>query len=418
MISGSPRLADVTEESLRVAMAACRSVRLRRQALFKLSRVLAARGIIGAPVTGWEAKRGPRAETLASAPARWLSWAQRWRQFSTNQPGTVASMFTAILIAGRWAAEHHPDAVEPQHWTREIAAQYVADTIGARVGQWASHPHAKVRLGQPLTVAGRANRIDGLRGFFGDLIECEWIDARFDPRRVLILPPALRAQLGPDPRIIDDAAWAKLMAAGLTLNTEDLIPDHEPARGAAGRRAIRHPIEMNRALVGVWLFAGCRIDEIRRLELDCVIWDKGRDEQTGQTYPVCLLRVPQNKTSRAFHKPVDPVVGQLIEAWKLVRPRQPDLLDPKTGRVRQHLFCHHGRLVGHAYLNERLIPALCRKARHERRLHPPDRPHRQPHHRSAAHRTERRWLTSFARPPAATKPWTPPDRIYAPSARR
>jgi hypothetical protein len=112
----------------------------------------------------------------------------------------------------------------------------------------------------------------------------------------------------------------------------------------------------------VWLFGGCRIDEIRRLELDCIISDEGQDQQTGETYPICLLRVPQNKTSGPFNKPVDPVVGQLIEAWKLVRPPQPDIEDRKTRRRRQHLFTYRGQLIGPSYLNEKIIPALCRKA--------------------------------------------------------
>ncbi|MDX8056722.1 hypothetical protein SK571_45775, partial [Lentzea sp. BCCO 10_0798] len=38
---------------------------------------------------------------------------------------------------------------------------------------------------------------------------------------------------------------------------------------AGARRRLYYPIEMVRALVGVWLFAGCRIDEIRRLDIDC-----------------------------------------------------------------------------------------------------------------------------------------------------
>ncbi|MGA4992100.1 tyrosine-type recombinase/integrase [Nonomuraea bangladeshensis] len=207
-----------------------------------------------------------------------------------------------------------------------------------------------------------ANRIDSLRSFFCDLVEWEWIKPRFDPRRVLSLPLSRRAQLGPNPRIIDDVVWAKLMAAGLTLNTEDITPYGTPAAKAAGWQANYYPIEMLRALVGVWLFGGCRIDEIRRLELDCIIWDEGQDQQTGETYPICLLRVPQNKTSGPFNKPVDPVVGQLIEAWKLVRPSQPDIEDRKTRRRRQHLFTYRGQLIGSSYLNEKIIPALCRKA--------------------------------------------------------
>jgi integrase len=72
--------------------------------------------------------------------------------------------------------------------------------------------------------------------------------------------------------------------------------------------------------------------------------------------------VPANKTSAAFTKPVDPFVGQLIEAWQLVRPGQPLLIDRKTGQRREHLFCYRGQRVGGSYLNNQLIPALCRKA--------------------------------------------------------
>ncbi|MEV4140883.1 hypothetical protein AB0J72_53040 [Dactylosporangium sp. NPDC049742] len=61
---------------------------------------------------------------------------------------------------------------------------------------------------------------------------------------------------------------------------------------------------MLRALVGVWLFAGCRIDEIHRLELDCIVWDAGTDPDTGEQFTSCLLRVPANKTSGPFTKPL------------------------------------------------------------------------------------------------------------------
>jgi len=180
---------------------------------------------------------------------------------------------------------------------------------------------------------------------------------------VLSLPLSVRAQLGPNPRIIDEVAWAKLMAAGITLNVEDLAEYATPAaRATATGRRTFYPIEMVRALVGVWLFAGCRVDEIRRLELECVTHDEGHDEDTGEPYPVCLLHVPANKTFPAFSKPVDPLVGQLIDVWKLVRPPQPLLTDRKTGQQREFLFSYRGQLIGASYLNETVIPALCRKA--------------------------------------------------------
>jgi hypothetical protein len=52
-----------------------------------------------------------------------------------------------ILISGRWAAEKHPEAVEPQLWTRDIAAEYVADTLHAVHGQWVGHNDNKRKFG-------------------------------------------------------------------------------------------------------------------------------------------------------------------------------------------------------------------------------------------------------------------------------
>ncbi|MEU3188398.1 tyrosine-type recombinase/integrase [Streptomyces sp. NPDC006923] len=360
--NGSPDLEDVSDEILVALVAEYEPGTARRNGIFKVSRVLADRGIITKPLTNNHQNTGPRAATLADVPPAWLEWAQRWRKLALQEPATVRTMFSTILVAGRWAAEKHPEAIAPDQWTRDMAAEYVADTMSAVNGQWAGHNSNKTTFGKPLGASGKANRMDSLRGFFCDLIEWEWITPKFDPRRVLSLPLSVRSQLGPNPRIIDDASWAKLMAAGLTLNSEDLPEYGSPAARRLGRAQIYYPIQMIRALVGVWLFGGCRIDEIRRLEPDCVIWDQGHDETTGEPFQICLLRVPANKTSPAFNKPVDPVVGQLIEAWNLVRPPQPRIEDRKTRQPKEHLFCVRGQLIGKNYLNDYVIPELCRKA--------------------------------------------------------
>ncbi|MFP3989496.1 hypothetical protein U9R90_18840 [Streptomyces sp. E11-3] len=75
-------------------------------------------------------------------------------------------------------------------------------------------------------------------------------------------------------------------------------------------------------------------------------WDQATDPDNGETYHVCLLHIPANKTTAAFSKPVDPIVGELIDAWKDVRPAQPDITDRKTGQRRQHLFCYRAQLIG------------------------------------------------------------------------
>jgi len=77
---------------------------------------------------------------------------------------------------------------------------------------------------------------------------------------------------------------------------------------------------------------------------------------------VCLLDVPTHKTGTAFTKPVDPLLGKAIEAWQAVRPAQPAMLDAKTGEKTDFLFAFRAHRVAKQYINEVIIPMLCRKA--------------------------------------------------------
>jgi hypothetical protein len=113
-------------------------------------------------------------------------------------------------------------------WTRDMAAEYVADTVTAVHGQWAPNNRNRSRWGQPLSAAGKAQRMDSIRGFFCDLIEWEWIKPRFGPRRVLSLPLSVRAQMGPNP--LDHRR-------GLVGQAHGRRPD--PQR--RGRQGVRHP---------------------------------------------------------------------------------------------------------------------------------------------------------------------------------
>jgi hypothetical protein len=77
---------------------------------------------------------------------------------------------------------------------------------------------------------------------------------------------------------------------------------------------------------------------------------------------VCLLDIPVNKTGTAFTKPVDPIIGQAIEAWQALRPAQPPRLDRKTSEHVDLLFSIRAHPVGKTYINRTIIPALCAKA--------------------------------------------------------
>jgi hypothetical protein len=88
----------------------------------------------------------------------------------------------------------------------------------------------------------------------------------------------------------------------------------------------------------------------------------GVDDQVPHLDAVCLLDVPTHKTGTAFTKPVDPLLGQAVEAWQTVRPDQPTMLDHKTGEQVHLLFAMRARPVAKSYINGTIIPTLCRKA--------------------------------------------------------
>lgn len=116
---------------------------------------------------------------------------------------------------------------------------------------------------------------------------------------------------------------------------------------------------MIRALSALWLFGGLRRDEILRMRCGCIRWQTS-EEDAGRR--ICLLDVPVSKTYVAFTKPVDPIVGEYIEQWENVRNTQPLHEDPKTGESVHFLFMHRGKRINGRYINDSLIPLLCKKA--------------------------------------------------------
>ncbi|MFG3024487.1 tyrosine-type recombinase/integrase [Streptomyces sp. NPDC048254] len=173
------------------------------------------------------------------------------------------------------------------------------------------------------------------------------------------MPRSITALLGPHPRVIADEVWAKLLWAGLNLESAD-IP-----RGKAGPT---YPLELVRAVTLTWLFAGQRSNEIARLRLGCIRWQHDGNPVAGDSESilardaVCLLDVPAHKTGTAFTKPVDPLLGQAINSWESLRPQQPKRSDKRTGEQVDFLFSHRARPVSSGYINSSIIPMLCRKA--------------------------------------------------------
>jgi integrase len=185
-------------------------------------------------------------------------------------PQTRKVVYYHLLKVGRWLKQKHPEIHTPEEWTRELAAEWVAAVERMKVGEWIQDERSKQKeRGKPLSPRAIDKHLAALRVFFRECQEWGWIARRFDPRRSFGTPRSVRALIGPDPRIIADDVWAKLLWAGLNLTSDDL-----PAATVLPKTKGNpwYPLEMVRAMVVVWLFTGLRRDEFRRLRVGCVRW--------------------------------------------------------------------------------------------------------------------------------------------------
>jgi integrase len=368
LLTSSPVLDDLAERGeLLVWMRARERNNARRYGVEQLTRTLVEMGVMARMPF---ATRPSREEWLdrsqageIDVPRAWLAWTRRWFETSTLSQSSRQHTYYALIKAGRWLHAEHPDRADPASWDRELAADWVAAVNQLKVGEFSKSLNAnamRARYGEMLSPRSKASLIGAVRTFFCDLQEWEWIERRFDPRRALTIPRSIAALIGPDPRVIADDIWAKLMWAGLNLAPEDL-PKHG---NKADTGTPWYPIELVRAVALLWLFAGLRVDEILRLRVGAIRWQTTQDNPAGGESGgrVCLLDVPVNKTTSAFTKPVDRLVGDAVEAWQAVRPAQPRFPDRKTGELVDMLLAYRGARLGEKYINRTLVPLLCGKA--------------------------------------------------------
>ncbi len=354
LIVRSPRIEDITESALLQLQKQNGTVAL-EQCVIALSRLLVSKRIIKNQIP----RSGLRSPLMldapeviaANVPGEWVRLAQYWHETSTLTPNCRLRHYYRILTVGRWLQTAHPAIKSPAEWTRSIAAEAVAMCLQQKSGEWAHRRVEEVRnAGRLMAASTRIHALSTLRRFFSDLQHWEVIPRRFDPYNAFRAPRSLQSLVERNPRILSDDVWAKLIWAGLNITPEDL--------SAQGRDAAHYyPLSLVRALSVVWLFAGLRWDEIRRLRLGCIRWQQ---DVSGER--VCLLSVPVNKTSTAFTKPVDSIVGEMIETWEIERPAQAKLTDQKTGEQVDFLFAHRSKSLGDNYLNKVLISVLCTKA--------------------------------------------------------
>jgi integrase len=356
LVNHSPRLEDLTTEAFARLHAHPATTGRHPATLYALQLAVADLGYCQPPVRpGFNHAPG-----LPGVPATWAGFLQRWYDTSTLTPDVRANIRCNLAKTGRWLAAEHPDATDPRQWTRLTCAAWVAAVDRMTIGDWVGRrDHLHDRIGTPIAPRTKAHILMGTRTFFRDLHEWEWIPRRFDPARALAVPRSVAALIGTNPRVIADDIWAKLLWAGLNLQTTDL-----PGTAVGSY----YPIELTRALALTWLFAGLRSDEITRLRVGCIRWQHNGTPIPGDSRDVlaedavCLLDVPVHKTGTAFTKPVDPIVGQAIDAWQARRPAQPTRRDRKTSEHVDLLFSIRAHPVAKEYINRALIPTLCAKA--------------------------------------------------------
>ncbi len=356
LLNGSPRLDDLDTAAFAALRAHPATDGHQGSMLYALQRVVAALGYCDPPVrTGYL-----HAPDIEGADPAWAGWIERWQATSTLTPKVRGTIRTIMAKTGRWLAVEHPEITEPGQWTRATCAAWVATVDRMSVGDWVQRRDALGgHVGQPVSPRTKAHNLMATRVFFRDCQEWEWIPRRFDPNRALGLPRSVAALIGANPRVIADEVWAKLLWAGLNLDPADL-----PGNSAD----TYYPMELIRAVTLTWLFSGLRSDEISRLRVGCIRWQHaglpiaGDSREILAEDAVCLLDVPVHKTGTAFTKPVDPIVGQTIEAWQALRPGQPKRLDRKTNEHVDILFSVCAQPVAKSYINHTIIPALCAKA--------------------------------------------------------
>jgi integrase len=349
----SPRLEDLTLEVLKTVEQR-RDSPLSTYCLSALSTILASRGIIPARIVRIDRRKGMNPHSTEGVPQKWVQAVRYWHENATHTRKVRNANYGFLLRIGRWLAAEHAGIEGPEQWDRKLAVECMTMITNMRCGDWrpTDGGHVGTRLGQPLNAHTKLHNYTAVRTFFREMQEWGAIPPRFDPYRSFTPPRSVAAVVGSAPRVIADDVWAKLVWAGLNLVPEDV----GMVRKSDGGIHTFYPTEMIRAIALVWLFAGLRSDEIRRLRVGCIRWQ--RNEATS----VCFLDVPVHKTGAAFTKPVDHVVGQAINAWEKIRPAQSKLCDPKTAETVDFLFLYRMKQMATSYLNLRLIPRLCRKA--------------------------------------------------------
>lgn len=278
-----------------------------RAVLYHLGILPEAPSRLGAARQSWGQRMAEVPEPLRASFVTYLE-----RLAGTQAPGTVTSRATRLAHFGRFLAHVDP------------ALRTLADLDRRRhVEPYLSAvAEARNSSGRPITIGERRARIFAISRMLEDIAEWGWEEA---PTRRLIftrdvprVPRALPRYLPPD---ADRRVQAALEASPNRLLADALL--------------------LQRA-------CGLRIGELLDLELDCV------HELPGQG---AWLKVPLGKLQTERMVPIDEETVVLVDRIVVARSPGRPLRHPRSGRLVEFLFTHHGRRISRQALGKELSRA-------------------------------------------------------------
>lgn len=315
LIQSGRRLDELTVADIEELAAACRSQekatgegkRHYHSALSCAHRVLFHLGIIDSPPPHWQ---GPESydRRMADVPAllRPAFVAYLERKAATCREKTVTGMATRLAHFGRFLAEVDPDLSSLADLDRERHIEPYLYSITRALNS---------KTGQPITTADQDRRIRVVSGFLTDISEWGW----------------------------EQAPTRKLVFRSVMVRLPRALPRYLPVDADRRLSEVLERSEYRQAADALLLQRACglRIGELLDLELDCVHEIPGNG---------AWLKVPLGKLTTERMVPLDDETVALIDRIVATRTEGRPLAHPRTGRVVQFLFTHHGRRLGQAAL--------------------------------------------------------------------
>lgn len=313
LIQSGHRLDELTLADFEELTTACRKQeevtgkgkRHYHSALSCAHRVLFHLEIIETPPPHWQ---GPEsyerrmADVAAALRPPFVAYLER--KAAACRQKTVTGMATRLAHFGRFLAELDPDLSSLAELDRERHIEPYLNSISGAVNS---------KTGEPITVADQDRRIRALSSFLTDIAEWGWEQA---PARKLVFRSDMVRLPRTLPRYLPVDADRRLSEA-LERSEYRLAAD---------------ALLLQRA-------CGLRIGELLDLELDCVHEIGGNG---------AWLKVPLGKLDTERMVPLDDETVALIDRIVATRAEGRPLVHPRTRRLVQFLFTHHGRRLGQA----------------------------------------------------------------------